>query len=129
MPGWQWQRNFIKRHPDLVVRLPESLGVVRAGVSKEKLAGWFEECQRFIAKEKIQEAFADPSCLNNFDETGFPLGVKNKRVLAAKDAKDVFQQTLLTRHQITVVGGCNAAGSFIPPIIIFPGIQSTKRIS
>ncbi|XP_071942933.1 uncharacterized protein [Antedon mediterranea] len=123
MPGRQWQRNFMKRHPDLAVRLPESLGVERAAVSKEKIAGWFEECQRFIAKEKLEEAFADPTRLYNVDETGFPLGVKNERVLAAKGAKDVFQQTSSTRHQITVVGGCNAAGSFIPPLIIFPGVR------
>ncbi|XP_071952888.1 uncharacterized protein [Antedon mediterranea] len=123
MPGRQWLRNFMKRHPDLSVRRPESLGIERATVTKEKISQWFHEYKAFMKDAGIEDVISDPSRLFNVDETGFPLGVKNERVLTARGARNVYQQTLTTSQQITVVGACNAAGSYIPPLIIFPGLR------
>ncbi|XP_071947382.1 uncharacterized protein [Antedon mediterranea] len=99
LPGRRWMRNFLRRHPELSMRLPETLGRERADVTVNKIQRWFRECSDYMVERKTE------------------------RVIAPKGAKNVYQQTASTRQQITVVGACNATGQYIPPLIIFPGVR------
>jgi len=65
-----------------------------------------------------------PHAIYNADETELQLRLRPGKVLAAKGDKSVLQVTNSERGQnVTVMACCNAAGNFIPPMIIFKGVR------
>ncbi|XP_071947381.1 uncharacterized protein [Antedon mediterranea] len=66
LPGRRWMRNFLRRHPELSMRLPETLGRERADVTVNKIQRWFRECSDYMVESKNEEVFADPRRLFKF---------------------------------------------------------------
>ena len=66
----------------------------------------------------------DLSCIYNCDETGFPMAPKAGKVIAGKGEAHVYQAgTSSLKTQITALIASSAAGHFIPPMIVYPGVQ------
>ena len=60
----------------------------------------------------------------NCDETGFPLAPKPGKVIAMKTDKHVYQAgTSSKKTQITMLICCSASGHYIPPLVVYPGVQ------
>ena len=62
-----------------------------------------------------------PSRIYNMDESGMPLDHKPPKVVTRKGTKKVHCRTSGNKAQITVLACANAAGSVIPPMVIFEG--------
>ena len=132
LPSDSWVYSFLKRHPSISARIPEQLGTARAQVTREKIDEWFQTLQTFMKEEMNIDAesfFSNPdnaSRVYNLDESGFPLagtgaGARLK-VLSEVGVKSVIKITPETKDQITVLATICADGSFMKPLILFPGL-------
>ena len=120
-PGKDWWYAFLRRHPQLSVRLPESLQLARASsCTPAVLDKWYKEFEEFTKFHNLQE---NPQRIWNADESGFPLCPKTSRVIALKNQRHVYGVTSDTKTQITTLVAANAAGNVIPPMHVFPGIR------
>ena len=78
------------------------------------------EASNFLSPENSKRVF-------NCDETGFALqGTSGKmsKILASKGCKNVHIVNTDSHEQITVLIGTNAAGEFLKPLVIFPGLRT-----
>ena len=123
LPGKKWFQTFQKRHPEITMRTPMSLGHERSVVNIGMIRGWYDGVFNYLKKEVPgYESLVNSSRrIFNADESGFPLAVKAGRVMAEKGARHVYQVVTNTKTQITVMVAFNAYGDYVPPMILFPG--------
>jgi hypothetical protein len=116
--GKKWLKGFLKRHPQLSFRKPQGTSIARVkGFSPENVKLFFELYEPELLKIK-----SNPIRLYNVDETGITI-VQHKavKVLSVRGKKNVANLTSAERgHLITVVVCMNAAGSYVPPLIVWP---------
>ncbi|PIK37236.1 hypothetical protein BSL78_25928 [Apostichopus japonicus] len=123
-PGRDWYMRFLKRHPILSERVSENLGKERAMVSAEKIDTWFQQCEFFL--EEVDSSLGilrDDSRIFNADESGFAMCPKTEKVLAQKGSRNVYQLSTSNRKEITVLVCCAANGTYVPPLIVYPGTR------
>lgn len=121
-PGEDWFYGFCKRHPEITVRTPMQLGKERAVITPESICKWFSDLRNFVYHElNDQSLLLDPSRIYNADESGFPLSLKNGKVLSMKGTKHVYNITSSNKTQITVLAYVSAIGHYIKPMIVYPG--------
>lgn len=121
--GHDFYKGFIKRHPDLTLRRPEPTSIARArGFNKSQVYRFFDLLESEIAKHHI-----DAMRIYNMDETGIQSSSnKPPRILTKSGKKQVGLMSSTERGRTTtVISCCNAAGSFVPPLLIF----ARKRMS
>ena len=109
-------------HPELAERTAMALGHQQSPITQSMIDTWFLGLQSYLKKEVPgwEEMLKDPRRSFNADESGFPLCVNTGKVLAEKGARHVYQVTLSTKQQITVMVCFNAMGQYVPPLIVFP---------
>uniref|UniRef100_A0A2C9LK08 HTH CENPB-type domain-containing protein n=1 Tax=Biomphalaria glabrata TaxID=6526 RepID=A0A2C9LK08_BIOGL len=118
-PTKQWLYAFYKRHPELVLRTPLSLGKERAVILPTNVHKWFLELQDCI--NRIDPSLLnDPARIFNADESGFTFDPKSRRVIACKGSKHVYTVTSGCKTQVTVLACISAAGQYTPPLLIYP---------
>ena len=129
LPGNDWYRGFLKRHPELSERKPQGISTARAAITKEMVEGWFATANGYIAQQQGgTDALKDPRRVWNMDETAFPLDSgtgKVRPVLVRRGTKNVYAIKQGDKTQITVVGCCNAIGDFMKPYIVYPAQRLT----
>lgn len=116
--GRKWLKGFLARHKELSLRQPTGTSFARVkGFTKENVKSFFD------LLEKEFELFQfPPTRIYNVDETGLSI-VQSKipKVLASKGKKQVGALTSAERGSLmTICLAMNAAGDFVPPLIIFP---------
>lgn len=113
--GRDWLRGFLKRHPDISMRVPET------GFNKPVVSTFFNLLGELLDTYKFQA-----SQIYNCDETGISSVHKCKlKVLASKGRKQVVSLTSSERGQTVTVEICmSASGIFMPPLMIFPRVRS-----
>lgn len=113
--GW-WQR-FRERHPNLSLRTASVLSKPRAmAMDRETLNRYFVTLEQIMR----QDGFLDkPARIFNCDESGMPLSPKPPKVIAKRGVKNVSSLSGDTKAQITILACVNAAGGWIPPMVIF----------
>lgn len=123
MAGWDWYRAFMKRNPEITVRQAQSISYARAEcMNRPMVYAFFDMFQREVDLLNLR---MKPQSIYNADETGLQLHLKPGKILAAKGDRSVLQITNSERGEnVTVMGCCNAAGNFIPPMVIFKGQRS-----
>ncbi|XP_045542072.1 MFS-type transporter clz9-like [Papilio machaon] len=115
--GHDFYKGFIKRHPNLTLRRPEPTSIARArGFNRSQVYRFFDLLETEIEKHQI-----DAMRLYNMDETGIQTSSnKPPRVLTTLGKKQVgFIASTERGRTTTVICCCNAAGSFLPPLMIF----------
>lgn len=115
--GHDFYKGFIMRHPDLSLRRPEPTSIARArGFNRSQVYRFFDLLEAEIEKHQI-----DAMRLYNMDETGIQTSSnKPPRVLTKLGKKQVGHIASTERGRTTtVICCCNAAGSFVPPLMIF----------
>jgi hypothetical protein len=119
MAGYDWLQGFMKRHPDIAARKPESLSLARArGMNKPMVCKFFEDLQQCLHDEDILN---EPNHMFNADETGLMDSWTADEVLGSTQGR-VAQLTPKEKGQTTTVLGCaNAAGQRGPLLYIFKG--------
>lgn len=71
LPGWEWGKLFLERHPDIKQKVAHAITRKRAQVTQEMVQNYFD----YLHKE-LQDV--PPSNIYNFDETGFHDNPKNR---------------------------------------------------
>ena len=117
--GVNWPSNFVKRQPELRVRLTRQQDRQRVLCEDpEVISPWFELLHRTKARYGIvnEDTY-------NFNETGFIMGMISARsVVTASERRNRPKGTQPgNREWATVIQGINACGWAIPPFVIFAG--------
>lgn len=117
MAGKDWLSGFLTRHQNLSIREPQGTNLSRAvGFNKPKVQQFFG-----VYKELLQSEEFTPARVWNMDETGITSVHKPGKILATKGVKQVSRMTSGERGKtVTVICGMNAAGMYVPPMLIFP---------
>lgn len=118
MAGVDWLKGFLRRHQDLSIRKPEATSAARAmGFNKLTVGKFYQLLGDVYDKYKFT-----PNNIYNCDETGISIVSKTKsKILAMKGRKQVGSLSSAERGQTITIEICfNAAGTYMPPLIIFP---------
>lgn len=117
MAGEEWFRKFMLRHSDLSIRVPEPTSIARAvGFNFPQVMKFFTQLETLIG-----ECEATSVKVWNADETGISTVQKPVKIIATKGSRSVGRITSNERGQtITAMCCMNAAGTFLPPMFIYP---------
>ncbi|XP_033103547.1 uncharacterized protein LOC117106295 [Anneissia japonica] len=120
--GYDWLKGFQKRNAHLSIRKPEALSAQRAKSMNEVAVGrYFKLLGDILDKLNIKDKVAP---IWNCDESGLSSVHRPPKILATKGKKQVHSKTSGERGINTIVLACaNAAGTFIPPFIIYKGAR------
>jgi len=123
--GSDWFNGFLRRHPDLSMRIPESTSMSRIiGFRRSEINRFFDNLT------KVMASGVDPGRIFNVDETGLSTVQKQKEpILSPKGHKQVGRATSAEKGvTITAVCCISATGVFIPPMLIFPRKNFAQRL-
>lgn len=116
--GQDWVSGFLKRHPTLTLRTPESTSGARAmGFNKVSVDKFFLLLTKVVDKHKLTA-----SQIYNCDETGITVNPKsNSKIIALKGKRQVGLLTSADRGEtVTALLCMSASGAYMPPMLIFP---------
>ena len=114
--GW-WQRFRERNAERLSLRTAAPLSKPRAQATDRDTFDRYYELLENTMKEN--GLLSKPLQIFNCDESGMPLASKLPKVIAKKEEKNPQYVTADTKAQITVMMCVNAAGGWIPPMVIF----------
>ena len=116
--GKTWYKKIMKRHEDkLRLRQPEATSIGRAsGFNRQAVADYFDLLEGVIDKNKLT-----PLQIYNMDESGISVVQKLcQKIIGLKGKHQIGVVSSAERGINTTVVCCfNAAGMYVPPIIIF----------
>ena len=112
-----WYRRFMERQSYLALRKGDATANVRMDcLNEETIQAYFNLLKEVLSENNLMDS---PCQIYNVDETGIPLDHRPPKVVTRKGQKKVRSRTTGNKSQITVIGCVNAAGSHIPPFVIF----------
>ncbi len=118
--GKDWYLGFMKRHPDLSLRIPQARSLHRAQCfNKPAVKLFFQNLEEALTKFP---SLADGTRIFNLDETNTTtVPTKCAKVVAEKGCREVAQ-AVSTERGVLVTTCCiiSANGSFLPPAMVFP---------
>lgn len=123
LAGKDWLMSFQKRNPQISLRQPEGTSINRiAAFNAEAVGKFFNNLKTVLLKHEFR-----PDRIFNVDESGITtVQKKSGKVYAKKGQKQVGVAISAERGQtITILCAVSAAGSYIPPMLIYP----RKRMS
>lgn len=123
--GKHFYYEFMRRHPDLSLRTPESTSMMRAvGFNKPQVDFYYDNLEKLLTQYKFS-----PANIYNCDETGVSCVHKHPKVLAPKAVRQVGKLTSAERGKnITILFCMSAVGHFIPPFFVFPRQRMNDRL-
>lgn len=83
-PGEKWYQSFLRRHPTIAIRTPESVTDASSKVAEKDIRGWFEQIKFYLIDKNFSDILDDPKRIFNGDETNFMICPKTRKVLAPK---------------------------------------------
>lgn len=125
--GKKWYYGFMRRHPELSLRQPESTSLARAkGFAKDKVNEFYDLLEKIVDTYGISA-----NTIFNVDETGIStVQRKMQKVIAMKGRRQVGGIASGERGVNTTAVCCvNAAGLYVPPMLIFKRKRYTPELS
>ncbi|KAE9528887.1 hypothetical protein AGLY_012462 [Aphis glycines] len=120
LPGIDWYKAFLRRHPILSIRTSEHVINASSNVSEYDIKKWFNDIHSYLTEENLVDILNDGRRVFNGDETGFSLCPKTKCVLGPKESKDIYEVAKGNdKENITVMFSFNAVGQMCHPMVIF----------
>ena len=120
-PGRDWWARFMRDYPELSFRTPQELSEARAQRANATIVkDHFNKLQQIIHENSLTA-----SQIWNMDETGFVIVPKLEKVIARKGSRQVHKIAHGNSHDhISVAPTISAAGTYIPPLIIYKGVRT-----
>lgn len=116
LPGPEWVRLFLKRHPELTQRFAANIKSVRAAVSPETINAYFDNLQQEIEGIPAENIW-------NYDESNLSDDPGNKKIITKRGCK-YPERIINSSKQSTSVMFCgNAMGSTLPPYVVYKSIH------
>lgn len=112
IPGYEWCKLFLKRHPVLTTRCSANIKKVRAAVTYEVLEEYLDNLSSIV--ENIP-----PENLWNYDETNLSDDPGVKKVICKRGAKYIETICNHSKSAISIMFTGNAAGEFLPPYVVY----------
>ena len=107
----------MKRQPDFSLRKGDATAnVCKDCLNEETMQAYFDLLKEVLLEHSLMDS---PCHIYNVDETGIPLNHHPPKVVTRKGQKKIRSRTSGNKSQITIIGCVNAAGSHIPPFVIF----------
>lgn len=129
LPGDNWYKCFLQRHPNLTSRIPEAVTNASGNVSENDIKRWFERIESYLKEKDLFGILEDPTRVYNGDETCFALCPKEDKVIAPKGSKNVYQiEQGPAKTNITVMFTFSASGCITSPMIIYPYKRLPRNI-
>lgn len=120
-PGDGWYKAFMRRHPDIALRKTEAITAASSKISETDIKKWFADIYVYLQEKGYSDILKDPNRIFNGDETNFQLCPQNKKVLAPKGSKNVYEIDCgQAKSNITVMFSFSASGITTSPLIIYP---------
>ena len=117
--GKGWWNRFVERRPDIRLRKGDALAIPRANaITAANIAQYYSLLKKTLEENSLMGC---PNRIYNMDESGMPLDHKPPKAVARKGTRKVHYCTSGNKSQITVLVCANAAGSIVPPMVIFEG--------
>ena len=117
--GEGWWIRFKERHPQLSLRTADPLSMSRANsLSQATIDAYFNLLEETLKENQLLDKV---SRIYNMDESGMPLSHKQPKRIAERGTRKVHGRASGDKSQITIVACANAAGSTLPPMVIFKG--------
>lgn len=117
-PGKHWYSSFMRRHPQLSLRMAQNLTSSRASVTEENLRRWFSKVKTNLEKKSLINI--DPCRIFNLDESAFSLVPKDNCVLTRRGAGSVYKIVSSDeKASLTVLFIASANGKMLPPMILY----------
>ncbi|XP_038072690.1 tigger transposable element-derived protein 1-like [Patiria miniata] len=114
----RWFYNFMTRWPELKVKKPRSLEIMRAkATSQETVNRYFDEMEKILEKYNLKDR---PEAIYNVDEKGIVENHTPPSIVSSR--YEVPPAVTMGKSSTTTVIGCgNALGMALPPFFIFKG--------
>lgn len=128
LPGKGWMLAFLRRHPNITLRTAEGITSASSLVSEANIKKWFASIKTYLEEKGLDDILTDPSRIFNGDETCFLLCPKNKKVLAPKGTRNVYEIEHNPKKNITVMFTFSAEGKVTPPMIIYAQSRISEKI-
>lgn len=115
--GKAWFYSFMRRHPNLSLRQPESTSLARCkGFNRQNVTHFFDILQNLVDQYHI-----DATRIYNVDETGFStVQKKSQKIISKKGKKQVGTVASGERGVNTTLVVCtSASGHYVAPMLIF----------
>jgi hypothetical protein len=118
--GYDWFCSFMSRHPQLSIRKPEATSIHRAlGFNRTKVDLFYSVLKQQLYNGERRKIPA--TNIYNVDESGFTICQKPKKIVAKRGKRGVGMLTSAEKGKtVTAVCCVSAAGTFVPPMLIFP---------
>ncbi|KAJ8941753.1 hypothetical protein NQ318_001347 [Aromia moschata] len=117
LPGLDWFKSFMKRHPELTIKLAENTKRVRAGLSYEMIQEYFQHLEQSIAN-------TPPFNIINYDETNFADDPGFVKVVTKRGAKHTHRTIDSSKSSTTVMFAIAADGILLPPYVVYKAKHS-----
>ena len=125
--GKTWYKKFMLRHPEISLRQPEATSVARAsGFNNEAVGRYFDLLENIIDEHKLTAMR-----IYNMDESGISVVQKScQKVIGLKEKHQIGSISSAERGVNTTVVCCNnAAGQYVPPLVIFKRKRMPTELS
>ena len=106
----------------------QALARKQCGVSFNDISKWFDELQKFLLKLAIQTYLMTQHVYITVMKQSSPCNQSHRKSLLTKNTvihtKQVHHHT---RHR-SVMLACSATGHYIPPLVVYPGVQPCVKL-
>ena len=136
-----WLTRFKRNHPNLSWRKPQVVCNARLQLTFEDLQPLFDcmsklvigiflvVCTFCVVIFVLEHDITDPSRIFNVDETAISPDMSTKKVLVTRGTRDVAKRMNTQGYHVTLLVCAAASGTFMPPLVIFPGLRLTPQIA
>lgn len=112
LPGRDWVKSFLHRHPSLSVRFAANIKRARAAVDERVISEYIQNVGKLLKD-------TPPENVYNYDETNMSDDPGRKKIICRRGTKYPERIMNTTKSSISVMFCGNAAGQSIPPYIIY----------
>lgn len=112
MPGPDWRESFLKRNPELSVRMSENMKRSRAEVTLATLSGYFAELHRSMEG-------CPPENIINYDESNLTDDPGKQRVIVRRGVKHARRKIDFSKSSTSIMFCVAADGTALPPYVVY----------